>query len=127
MKKLLFIFILIVVISGIYLCASQKKDAFREIGQVKKIGYKITTINIDQILMNPRKYQGKHVSVHGRVTNSISVGLRVFAIDDGTGEIFIKTKDAVPIKGEIVKVKGYVNQFFKLFDKHIILIEEESS
>ena len=70
---------------------------------------------IGRILSDPARYQGRSVSVEGRVTNSYGVsipGLRipsgVYQIDDGTGKIYVLANSGVPTKESRVKVSGRV-------------------
>ncbi|MCK6621565.1 MAG: hypothetical protein HUU32_00035 [Calditrichaceae bacterium] len=58
---------------------------------------------------NPQKYNGKVVTVKGRVIESYSLPIISFGvarIDDGSGEIWVKPHDRSFFEGEKVTVKG---------------------
>jgi hypothetical protein len=71
--------------------------------------------SIGQVKTNPGRYVDKNVTVHGTVTSSWGiplVPLKMYQVDDGTGEILVVTDDArVPSKGARVKVTGKVGEF----------------
>ena len=64
--------------------------------------------NIRQINNDPGRYQGKEVTVGGRVTNSYgALGKGVYEIDDGTGRIWVFTERyGVPNRNAVVGVTG---------------------
>ncbi len=87
----------------------------------------ISMVHINRILADPRQYHGRPAFVQGKVVRSLSMGLKIYQIDDNTGKIWVKTTSAVPMKGQVVKVTGTINQVFKLFDRNMVLLEETGS
>jgi len=91
----------------------------------------IGTDNICDILNNPRKYSGenKTVTVQGKVTNSFNLfGFKMFgltSLEDSTCSINVVTERITPNEGEIVKVKGKVEESFSWGDKRMLIIKEE--
>ena len=71
--------------------------------------------SIGQVKTNPGRYVDKNVTVHGTVTSSWGiplVPLKMYQVDDGTGEILVVTEDnRVPSKGARVRVTGKVGEF----------------
>ncbi len=72
-------------------------------------------VSIEDIEADPSRYSEKEVVVAGTVKDSYGVtvpGTSVrggaFKIDDGTGSIWIITRDSVPSKGARIGVKGRV-------------------
>ncbi len=81
---------------------------------------------IAKILQNPRKYEGKQVTVSGRVVESFGlVVVRYFVVKDDTGEITVVTERSLPRKGEQIKVTGRVEEAFSIGDQQLIVIKEE--
>ena len=74
-----------------------------------------TGASIGQVNTNPGRYVDKNVTVQGTVTSSWGiplVPLKMYQVDDGTGEILVVTDDErVPSKGARVKVTGNVGEF----------------
>ena len=76
--------------------------------------------SINTIQENPEEYDGTEVTVRGTVEESVNlVVLKYYVLNDGTGSIYVKTKDAVPLKGETVRVTGKVNQVLKVADRQM--------
>ena len=71
--------------------------------------------SIGQLKTNPGRYVDKSVTVHGTVTSSWGiplVPLKMYQVDDGTGEILIVSDDnRIPSKGARVRVTGKVSEF----------------
>ena len=69
--------------------------------------------SVAELKYNPGRYQNKTVSINGVVTSSWGVPLvpvKVYKIDDGTGELTVVSQDGrIPSKGARVHVKGRVN------------------
>ena len=103
---------------GLYAYSASKSD------ETKPMTTEPPVVRIEQILSNPRQYHGKQTSVQGVVVSSFNIWLKVYQIDDTTGRIFVKTAYAVPMKGHSVRVSGNINQVFKLFGRHVVLLEE---
>jgi len=74
-----------------------------------------TGASIGQVKTNPGRYVDKHVTVRGVVTSSWGiplVPLKMYQVDDGTGEILVVTDERrIPSKGARVKVTGKVGEF----------------
>ena len=74
-----------------------------------------TGASIGQVKTNPGRYVDKDVTVHGTVTSSWGIPLvpvKMFQVDDGTGEILVVSDDArVPSRGARVRVTGKVGEF----------------
>ena len=71
--------------------------------------------SIGQVKTNPGRYVDRSVTVHGTVTSSWGiplVPLKMYQVDDGTGEILVVTEDnRVPSRGARVRVTGKVGEF----------------
>jgi hypothetical protein len=79
--------------------------------------------SIGQLKTNPGRYVDRSVTVRGTVTSSWGiplVPLKMYQVDDGTGEILVVTSDdRVPSKGANVKVTGKVGEFAVLGGRSI--------
>jgi hypothetical protein len=66
--------------------------------------------NIRQITSDPGRFEGKEVTVGGRVVNSYGVlDKGVYEIDDGTGRIWIFTeRSGVPSRNATIGVTGKI-------------------
>lgn len=65
---------------------------------------------ISQINADPAKYRNKQVGLVGTVTDSYGVlGNGIYELDDGTGKIWVITRQGVPNRGARVGVSGQVN------------------
>lgn len=82
-----------------------------------------TGASISQVKTNPGRYVDRSVTVRGTVTSSWGiplVPLKMFQVDDGTGEILVVTDEArIPSKGARVKVTGKVGEFAVLGGRSI--------
>lgn len=82
-----------------------------------------TGASIGQVKTNPGRYVDKSVTVRGTVTSSWGiplVPLKMYQVDDGTGEILVVTDDErIPSKGARVKVTGKVGEFAVLGGRSI--------
>ncbi len=73
------------------------------------------TRSINHILADPSRYARKDVRIQGNVTESYSVlGTGAYQIDDGTGRLWVVSKQGVPRKGARVQVKGRIREGFSL-------------
>ena len=79
--------------------------------------------SIGQLQTNPGRYVDKDVTVRGTVTTSWGiplVPLKMYRVDDGTGEILVVTDDErIPSRGARVKVTGKVSEFAVLGGRSI--------
>ena len=71
--------------------------------------------SIASIEANPSKYFNKEVGIAGTVRDSYGLNIPltqiqggVYKVDDGTGSIWVVTKQSVPAKGTKIGVKGKV-------------------
>lgn len=119
MKKIVILILLIMCCWVIYTAFLKDND------DVKKIEYSLTTTKISDILDDPRAYQNKSVSVSGKVVSSFNLVFKYYLLNDGTGEIYIVPKNAVPKENEIVKATGVFKQKLKIGKKQISVIEEK--
>jgi hypothetical protein len=72
-----------------------------------------TTIN--RILAEPDRYRQRDVTLKGDVTRSASVlGRGAYQLDDGTGTIWVVSKQGVPRQGARVKVEGRIRDVVDL-------------
>src|SRR5688572_13449992 len=82
-----------------------------------------TGASIGQVKTNPGRYVDRNVTVHGTVTSSWGVPLvplKMFQVDDGTGEILVVTDDnRIPSRGARVRVTGKVGEFAMLGGRSI--------
>lgn len=84
------------------------------------------TTPIQEIKAKPREYADKRVKVAGTVTESFSLlVLKGFVLNDGTGDIYVVTKKAMPAAGEKITVKGTVREAFSLGDRHVLILLED--
>ncbi len=77
---------------------------------------------ISDILANPNKYADKEVVVSGTVTEKYWVqllGLKTgaYQIDDGSGKIWVLTKQEPPSEGQKTSAKGTVSIAGKIGDR----------
>ena len=80
---------------------------------------------IGEILKAPGAYEGKEVSIAGKVTGTHNlVVVKYYQVDDGSGEIAVVTENALPKEGEKVRVKGRVNEAFSLGSARLVVIVE---
>ena len=83
------------------------------------VGCKENSTAISSILDQPDKYVNHEVLVGGNVTKSYGVNLFIadagaYQIDDGTGKIWVISRNGVPNIGEQVGLKGTVASGMKL-------------
>lgn len=85
---------------------------------------------ISTILQNPEKYEGKIVTIKGKVTEVMSIPIisqGFYKVEDNTGTIWVVTKSGAPSKGKEVTVTGKVETAFKINEQSfgIIILEGE--
>jgi hypothetical protein len=82
-----------------------------------------TGASIGQVKTNPGRYVDRNVTVQGTVTTSWGiplVPLKMYQVDDGTGEILVVTDDdRIPSRGARVRVTGKVGEFAVLGGRSI--------
>src|SRR5215217_5896581 len=83
--------------------------------------------NIAKINADPDRYRGKEVGIAGRVTDSYgAMGAGAYEIDDGTGRIWVATRQGVPTRGAHVGAKGYVHNGFSFAGRSFGTVMEET-
>lgn len=85
---------------------------------------------ISDIKANPGQYEGKEISVSGTVTETFWIGLLgtgAYQVDDGTGTIWVVTKQTSPDKGARASVKGKVSTGVKVGDRSLGIVINETS
>jgi hypothetical protein len=86
----------------------------------------VGSVSIREVLVNPGKYDGHAVTISGEVVTSTNLLLlRYYKIKDGTGEIIVITKRAVPVRGAQVRVRGVVHQAFAIAGESFTVLTEE--
>jgi len=66
---------------------------------------------IGDVLKDPRKYEGKEITVSGTVVEVVDLFIhKGFVVDDGTGQLKVVTSRMLPVKGQKITVKGVVEQ-----------------
>ena len=87
------------------------------------------SVRIGDILRNPGRYENTMVQVEGTVTKVIDVPVirdDLYEVQDGTGQIWVRTQKRVPQPHSRVTVKGRVrSQVRFLTETYGITIEEE--
>jgi aspartyl/asparaginyl-tRNA synthetase len=85
------------------------------------------TTSIKKIVENPQKYHKKSVKVKGKVVNSLLLDdIMMFTIKDHSGELIdVVTKSFLPVKGDIVKVRGQVVNNYKYSRRKLLVIKEK--
>ncbi|MHB0998739.1 MAG: hypothetical protein ACYC27_05780 [Armatimonadota bacterium] len=85
---------------------------------------------ISSILNKPDKYISKEVIIAGKVDNVYSVNLFIaeagaYQLDDGSGKIWVITKNGVPSEGTEVGLTGEVSQGVKLMGETFGVVVRE--
>ena len=85
-------------------------------------------MRIENILSNPKAYEGKVVTIEGEVTDGTAffVVLKFFKVKDKTGEIVVVTKKSLPELKSDVLVKGKIDEAFPVGDQKLLVFVEES-
>ena len=87
-----------------------------------------TNIKVGNIVSDPRSYEGKSVTIEGKVTNIFSlIFIKYFELSDGTGSIGVVTNKPLPAKGQNIQVTGEVRQAFSVGDQNLTVILEGNS
>jgi hypothetical protein len=85
---------------------------------------------IGDITADPGRFQGKDVTVAGRVTN-VSVGalgMGFYQIDDGTGKLYVLSETrGAPSSGATVGVKGTIVPTFTFLGRNYATVLRESN
>jgi hypothetical protein len=71
--------------------------------------------SINDIKSDPSRYSNQEIVIAGNVVRSVSVlGKGVYAINDGTGELWVVSQTGVPRDGAQVLVRGTVRDGYNL-------------
>lgn len=80
---------------------------------------------IGDIIKNPRDYEGKSLTIEGKVTDSMSLLIvKYYKIRDNTGEIAVTTKRFLPSVGTKIRVTGTINSAFSLGTEQVVVLNE---
>jgi hypothetical protein len=85
--------------------------------------------SVYQLTSNPARYEGREVTVTGRVTDSYgALGFGAYEIDDGTGRMWIVSRrgGGVPSRGARVGARGYVRTAFAFGGRSFGTVLEET-
>lgn len=84
--------------------------------------------SIEKILVNPKAYEGKVVTIEGEVTDRTAffVVLKFYKVRDKTGEIIVLTRKTLPGVNSKVLLKGRIDDAFPVGDQKLVLLVEES-
>jgi hypothetical protein len=84
--------------------------------------------SIESINRDPARFHDREVTVAGRVVNSFNVmGVGGFEIDDGTGRLWVYSKNyGVPGEEQKVFVTGTIQQGFSLAGRNFVTIMVQS-
>jgi hypothetical protein len=81
---------------------------------------------IGDIVQNPAAFEGKTVRVAGTVVEAANLFVvKFYKVEDSTGRVTVVARDAVPLRGARVRVRGTVHQAFVLGDQSLTVIVEE--
>jgi len=84
--------------------------------------------NIESINRDPARFHDREVTVAGRVVNAFNVmGVGAFEIDDGTGRLWVYSKNyGVPGEEEKAVVTGTIQQGFSIAGRNFATILVQS-
>ena len=77
---------------------------------------------IEDLVAQPQKFSAQEVQIRGKVTNVIKipfVATKVYSVQDGSGELNIRTEREVPMVGSEVRVKGVLDTLAAIGDQHV--------
>ena len=85
-------------------------------------------VSIEKLNRDPGRYAGREVTIAGRVVDSFgALGRGVFAVDDGTGTMWILAGQyGIPGAGAKLAVSGHVEQGFSLGGRNFATILRET-
>ena len=82
---------------------------------------------IVDLLGNPRQYEGKTVTIEGRVVESQSLFVvKYFVLEDKTGRINVVTDRVLPQVGKLERVRGQLKEAFAIGPARMLVLLEES-
>ncbi|HUL32036.1 MAG TPA: hypothetical protein VLZ03_16410 [Thermodesulfobacteriota bacterium] len=83
---------------------------------------------IEEILGNPKAYEGKEVTIEGVVTDRTAffVVLKFYKLKDKTGEMTVVTRKSLPELRSTIALKGRIDNAFPIGDEKLLVFVEES-
>lgn len=66
---------------------------------------------VKEIVAAPAQYEGKEVRIRGKVKDVVKVpliGISMYVVDDGSGELTVIAQDTLPAVNDTVNVRGVV-------------------
>ncbi len=72
---------------------------------------------ISKIKYEPQKYEGKQVSIKGKIVETAGIPFvqkGIYQVSDGTGKIWVVSQNRRPARGEKVTVKGKLRTGFSI-------------
>lgn len=85
-------------------------------------------VTIGEIQNDPPTYDGETVTIKGKVTSRLSLIIwKTYNISDGTGEITVVTKKALPNVGAEMEVTGRIEEGFSLGSQQSLVLVDESA
>lgn len=90
-----------------------------------------SSIRISEIKEAPRRFHDKKVTISGTVDETLTLpilGVGVYRLDDGTGNMWVKPKNEVPFKNDRITVTGIIKVGISISGRSfgVILIEDEN-
>jgi hypothetical protein len=85
-----------------------------------RLGFGIRKIG--DVLADPQKYSSQEIRIRGTVTNVIKVpfvGTKLYSVQDGSGEIIVRSSQYPPLTGSEVRVKGVLETVATLGSQQI--------
>ncbi|HVN75553.1 MAG TPA: hypothetical protein VMT19_04495 [Thermoanaerobaculaceae bacterium] len=87
--------------------------------------HRLFSTRVSAIEGNLIQYDGKTVSVYGKVTERYDLpGLRCYVVNDGSGSIGVVTRGPLPRIGDAAHAKGTVHSSFKLGKRSLVALFE---
>lgn len=86
----------------------------------ERAGFGFTKIG--EILADPQKYAEQEVSIRGKVVNVVKipfVSTKLYSVQDGSGEINVRTDGDSPLAGADVRVKGVLDTVAVIGDQNV--------
>jgi hypothetical protein len=77
---------------------------------------------IGDIHANPSKYAAREIRIRGKVVNVLKVPFvptKLYSVQDGSGEINVRTDRDAPLAGAEVRIKGVIDTVAVLGDRKV--------
>ena len=102
------------------------------VGEASPVGSEtlshLLPVPIEKLHADPRAFDGKVVTIKGTVTETVSIiVLKYYTLNDGTGEITVLPKGALPQKGSEVTARGTIEEAFNLGGRQVLVFIEEDA